>query len=472
MAIKGIYSRTKNVLLLMQFVGDGVCAMLGLLLAYGLRFYTPLKYVGVLHEDMPMADYLPLILIGAIFFVGSMSYLNAYDARNLLRVRRAHLILLKTTAFWLCIFLGVSLVIKFEPGISRVFAFISAITVFGVVFAWRWLFYKWLLRSKYHSRLTQRLLIVGWSSEAEQLVHAINGNEYHPDEVIGYLRSGESADENHRRPCPCLGEIGDLERIIRTHNVNIVAIADLTMPNEEISRNAAICERLYVHFKIMPSFFRIFVSNLRLQTISGVPVLGVEELPTSSMINAGTKRLVDIIGSLVGLAISAPIIAVMAILIKRESPGPVFYKQVRTGRNGRPFYIYKLRSMKLDAETQGAQWAVADDPRRLKIGTFMRSTNIDELPQFWNVLKGDMSLVGPRPERPELIKKFEHEIPHYNPRHYVRPGITGWAQVNGLRGNTSLTERINYDLYYIENWTLWFDIQIMVMTLGPQKNAY
>jgi lipopolysaccharide/colanic/teichoic acid biosynthesis glycosyltransferase len=150
----------------------------------------------------------------------------------------------------------------------------------------------------------------------------------------------------------------------------------------------------------------------------------------------------------------------------------VIYRQVRTGRYGRPFTIYKLRSMRLNAEASGAQWAVSGDPRRLKVGAFMRENNLDELPQFWNVLVGDMSLVGPRPERPELIRKFEKEIPHYNPRHEVRPGITGWAQVNGLRGNTSLVERIKYDLYYIENWSLWFDLQILLLTFSRNKNAY
>ena len=142
------------------------------------------------------------------------------------------------------------------------------------------------------------------------------------------------------------------------------------------------------------------------------------------------------------------------------------------GRNGRSFEIIKIRSMRLDAENGKAQWAKKDDPRRLKVGAFMREWNIDEIPQFWNVLKGDMSLVGPRPERPELIMEFKEEIPHYNARHASKPGITGWAQVNGLRGNTSLIERIRYDIYYLENWSLWFDLQIMVQTFFRKDNAY
>ena len=166
------------------------------------------------------------------------------------------------------------------------------------------------------------------------------------------------------------------------------------------------------------------------------------------------------------------IIAIFGALVYRESPGPIFYKQRRLGRDGRPFWCYKIRSMRLDAEAAGqVGWTKADDPRRLAIGAFMRKWNIDETPQFWNVLKGDMSLVGPRPERPELIHNFKEEIPHYNARHNIKPGITGWAQINGYRGDTDLNARIRCDLYYIENWNLMIDFQIMLLTLFRQKNA-
>jgi exopolysaccharide biosynthesis polyprenyl glycosylphosphotransferase len=184
------------------------------------------------------------------------------------------------------------------------------------------------------------------------------------------------------------------------------------------------------------------------------------------------KRAIDIVGGLVGLVLSIPIIAVCGILIFLESPGPIFYSQVRTGRNGRSFRIYKLRSMKLDAEKSGTGWSTKNDDRRLKIGSVLRNLNLDEVPQFWNVLKGDMSLVGPRPERPELIAQFRYDIPHYNARLATKPGITGWAQVNGLRGDTDLTERVRYDLYYLENWTPLLDFYIMFLTFIRRENAY
>ena len=170
---------------------------------------------------------------------------------------------------------------------------------------------------------------------------------------------------------------------------------------------------------------------------------------------------------------SAPIIALYALLVYLESPGPVFYRQLRVGRRGRHFHILKIRSMNLDAENaSGPRWATRFDERTLKIGAFMRRWNIDELPQFWNVLKGDLSLVGPRPERPELIKRFREEVLYYNARHNIIPGMTGWAQVNGFRGDTDLSERIRCDIYYIENWNPILDIQIMLMTFFHWEGAH
>ena len=181
----------------------------------------------------------------------------------------------------------------------------------------------------------------------------------------------------------------------------------------------------------------------------------------------------DICGALFGIIISLPIISICSVLIYLESPGPVIFRQVRSGRQGKTFEILKLRSMKLDAEPPGTVgWTQKNDPRRLRIGKFLRERNLDELPQFINVLKGDMSLVGPRPEDIKVISKLKVEIPHYNARHSAKTGMTGWAQVHGLRGDTDLNERIQYDLYYLENWSIWLDLQIIFMTLKARKNAY
>jgi exopolysaccharide biosynthesis polyprenyl glycosylphosphotransferase len=425
-------------------------------------------------SNLSFENYQPLLWLGTLFLVVTYSILKLYDSRLLLRPHRATTIIMRGSFVWFLAFLGFSLVFRFEPAISRIFAACSCLTTIATMICWRYLFYYVLSNSQWRDRLTQRVAIIGWNSETERLVDSIDKDTNHPYQVSGIITTDPEKVTNPRQFLGerLLGPFSDVERILRTNPIDIVVIADLELSKEKLIETVHLCERLYVQFKIVPSFFQIFVSSLRMQSISGVPILGVESLPITHVANQTIKRFIDISGALVGLAGSLPIMLILAAIIKRQSPGPIIFRQVRTGLHGKPFTIFKLRSMRLDAEKNGAQWCVENDPRRLPIGAFMRKWNLDELPQFWNVLIGDMSLVGPRPERPELIEKFEHEIPHYNPRHEVRPGLTGWAQVNGLRGNTSLVERVKYDLYYIENWSTWFDFQIMLLTFFKRDNAY
>lgn len=472
MSAKRSYPRTQHVLLCLQFAGDIAVSASGLCLGYWLRFRGPLHRLGIEPTNPDFGTYSPLLLLGTALLIGTFAYLHLYDSRLLLRPHRSATIILRATFFWLLLFLGISLLLKFDPPISRIFAATSCVTTLVCIIAWRFFFYGMLSSSSWRDRITQRVAFVGWTDEAQNLANAILTDKNHPYEVYGVATTSLTAAQTSRE-LKILGRAEELESILVEHLIDIVVLADLHLSRLQVMEVATICERRYVDFKVIPSFFQIFVSNLRMQTISGVPLLGVEQLPLSSMPNRILKRTVDIIGGAVGLILSLPIMLVLGLLIRREGAGPIFYKQVRTGRLHQPFTIFKLRSMKVGAESgTGPQWAVANDPRRSKIGAFMREWNLDEIPQFWNVLIGDMSLVGPRPERPELIQQFEREIPHYNPRHEVRPGITGWAQVNGLRGNTSLTERIRYDLYYIENWSLWMDVQIMLLTFFRKKNAY
>ena len=212
------------------------------------------------------------------------------------------------------------------------------------------------------------------------------------------------------------------------------------------------------------------------EDLMGLPVINIRYVPLTNTGNSLVKRVMDIVGSLVGIILTSPIMLVCAVLVKLTSPGPVIFKQERVGLHNKPFYMYKFRSMELQKETDEKKaWTVRNDPRVTGVGKFMRRTSIDELPQLFNILKGDMSLVGPRPERPLFVEKFKEEIPRYMVKHQVRPGLTGWAQVNGLRGDTSIRKRIEYDIYYIENWSLWFDIKIIIMTFFTgfiNKNAY
>ncbi|MCC6416353.1 MAG: exopolysaccharide biosynthesis polyprenyl glycosylphosphotransferase [Opitutaceae bacterium] len=475
-------------MLVLLLAGDFAVCYVGLTAAYWLRFKTPLRTVGILPSGNSFELYQPLIWTGVLLFVATYAYLKLYDARILLRPQRVQAIVTKGTAFWFGLFLLISLALKFEPAVSRIFVALACLTTLAAMLVWRWGFFAGLSRTNWRERVLQRVVYVGWTPEARKLAAAIHADRNHPYESFGIISTPTQTDAPITMPArapdataisqpaptglPLLGPIEQAEAILADERVDLVIVADLALSQEHLMRLSALCERRYIAIKLIPALFQIFVSNLRMQTISGVPILGVENLPLRRLINQLLKRATDIVGALVGLLCSLPIMGVLALIIKRQSPGSVIYRQTRAGRNGEPFTIYKLRSMKLNAEAQGAQWAVEADPRRLPIGAFMREWNLDELPQFWNVLKGDMSLVGPRPERPELIEKFEQEIPHYNPRHEVRPGLTGWAQVNGLRGNTSLVERIRYDLFYIENWSLWFDFQIMLLTFVKRQNAY
>ena len=474
MPAKRSYPRTQNYLLTALFTGDLFFCYCGLTLGYLLRVKSQLRHVGVEPLNLNFESYQPLLWLGTLFLLVTYSSLGLYDSRLVLRPHRTLPIVVRGTAIWFLAFLSFSLVFKFEPAISRLFVGLACITCTLTMAAWRFAFYFALARSQWRERLTQKVVLIGWNSDAERLVESINKDTHHPYEIVGVIAT-KLEDVNNPRQFmgeKILGEFSHIEAILKAHPIDIAVVADLDLPKEKVLDTVHLCERLYVQFKIVPSFFQIFVSSLNLQTISGVPILGIHELPITRLSNQILKRGTDIFGGLVGLLGSLPIMLALAFIIKRQSPGPVLYRQIRTGRHGKPFTIYKLRSMKLNAESTGAQWAVQDDPRRLPIGAFMREWNLDELPQFWNVLTGDMSLVGPRPERPELIEKFEREIPHYNPRHEVRPGVTGWAQVNGLRGNTSLVERVKYDLYYIENWSWLFDIQIMFLTFFKRDNAY
>jgi exopolysaccharide biosynthesis polyprenyl glycosylphosphotransferase len=233
------------------------------------------------------------------------------------------------------------------------------------------------------------------------------------------------------------------------------------------------CEKRMVEFRLVADLLGMVTSQVDMRTIDGVPLLGLKETPLAESYNRFIKKVTDVIFSTIGLIIISPLLLIITLLVKLSSPGPVFYLQKRIGEDGRRFAMIKFRTMVENAEKGvGRVWAQKDDPRRTKVGAFLRRYNLDELPQLINVLRGEMSLVGPRPERPHFVGKFKEDIPRYMARHKIKSGMTGWAQVNGLRGNTSIEERTKYDIYYIEKWSLAFDLKILFMSIFAIKNAY
>ena len=444
--------------------GDTLVAFAGLALGYWLRYHSALGALGLAVPDAQFGHYLPLLLVGVIFLIGAFAQQGLYDGRMLLRKQHSLNLLARGTVFWVAVYLTFSLVIKFDPPISRLFVVIAALVTLGLLWLWREGFYRILTQPVLLPRLQRRVALLGWNPAALGLVNEVKKSRAHPYTIAGGIDDGTGAAGN---PLPRLGAMDELAAVLHRERIDVLIAAHLDIPADRLREITATCEQAYVEWKIVPAAFPIFLTGLRLQTVGSIPVIGVEDLPISRLFNRVAKRLLDLTGALVGLAVSAPVLAVLAAWIKAESPaGPVFFRQTRVGAGHREFTLYKLRSMRPDAATSDDdhQSTRRGDPRLLRIGAFLRRWNLDELPQYWNVLRGDMSLVGPRPERPHHVEQLSAIIPHYLPRHLVNPGMTGWAQVNGLRGDTDLAERIRYDIYYIENWSLWLDCQILLLT--------
>ena len=327
--------------------------------------------------------------------------------------------------------------------------------------------------AKYHGQ-KKNVVILGTNALAARLKETLHGEPRRRANILAYLTTDDSAPDAQIPPELIRGNFREISTLLAREKVDEVILANPSrLDHETLAGLVVECERNLAEFHMIPDMFSLLTSRVGVQTLDGIPLLGVSKWPLDFFWNRSIKRISDIAGACAGLLISALPVAIAAITIKLTSPGPVFYAQERCGEKGRTFRIYKLRTMRQNAHGEnGSKWTVENDPRRTAVGTFLRAWNLDELPQFWNVLKGDMSIVGPRPEQPEFVEKFRDDIQRYMRRHVSKPGLTGWAQVSGLRGNTSITERIKYDLYYLENWSLSFDFKIIVRTLFTRKNAY
>ena len=321
----------------------------------------------------------------------------------------------------------------------------------------------------------KHILLVGYSKAAEQYIDRIKQNPQWGYDVQGIL------DDNIARGTvykgvKVIGSTGNLEYILPENKLDEIAITLGLEEYYKLNKIVAECEKSGVHTKFIPDYGNIIPTRPYTEDLLGLPVINIRYAPLSNTFNALIKRLTDIIGAVICIIIFSPVMLVSAILVKTTSKGPLIFKQERVGLHNKPFQMYKFRTMYVQTEEEERKgWTQKNDPRVTSVGRFLRKTSLDEFPQLFNVLKGDMSLVGPRPERPQYVEKFREEIPRYMIKHQVRPGMTGWAQVNGYRGDTSIRKRIEHDLYYIENWTLGLDIKILFLTVFKgfiNKNAY
>lgn len=319
----------------------------------------------------------------------------------------------------------------------------------------------------------ERVLIVGTGEVGRMVMQKIRRSPGLGYRVIGFV--DDDAKVGAVQDSPVLGTTDDIPELVESQKINEVIIAMPEASHQEILKIASKCDRGRVTIKVFPDVFQIMATEVSIGDLGGLPLLTMRDVALRGW-RLTVKRVMDVVGSAITLVILSPLMMLLAVLIKLDSEGPVFYTQERMGLDGKRFMMLKLRSMRADAEENtGPVWATAADSRRTRLGTIIRRFSIDELPQFINVILGDMSLVGPRPERPIFVEQFKQSIPRYMDRHREKAGITGWAQINGLRGDTSIIERTKYDLWYIENWSVALDLRIMIRTfikLFTDHNAY
>jgi exopolysaccharide biosynthesis polyprenyl glycosylphosphotransferase len=464
--------------LIFLFLGDLMISIIACILAHFIRFDWAIN-IGSRLGSSSLSNYMVHISLGSGTMAMILYLSGMYRIETITRYRFSSLCMITCSVYWGLLFLFLSLFFRIDPEISRLWVF-YATTLAGIgLCAWRYNVCRYLISRQLLQNLRRKTLIVGWNDMAQRCYDrsksADNGGDFFPFKVQSVLSYYSGTQQTTTIPNEIYHGCGltEIEKAIHRGSCDTLIVADTNLQQKHVLQLQVLCGREMIDFMVIPDFIHTLTSCLRIESFAGLAMLTQNQRSVNNNSSRIIKRVIDIVGSLAGLAIFSPIIAYFAWRVYRESPGPVFYKQKRLGFHGQQFEIIKIRSMRLDAEAgTGAIWCSEEDPRRLKVGAFIREHNIDELPQFWNVLKGEMSLVGPRPERPELIQDFKHQISFYNVRHLVKPGITGWAQINGWRGDTCLESRVACDLEYIERWSPWFDLYICLRTIRAKKNAY
>jgi exopolysaccharide biosynthesis polyprenyl glycosylphosphotransferase len=453
-------------------LGDAFAIMGGFLAATWFRFDS-----GFLaYESRPPNLYFMYGWGGAIatlIFISLFRSLGLYTRPQLGRFSSKIPRLIRAVGLGMILTTALAFAFRTEPPFSRLTMAIAAALIAALVPLERILLFRLELQLARRGGALNRVLIVGTDTVAVHLKRGLERDARLRSTVIGFVAASPTPPDPAIPASALLGSLDALEPMLDAHRADQLILTDGALPHPRVIEMILACERNMVTFTMVPDIFRIMTGSMDMQTVDDIPLLGVSRWPLDGFWNRVLKRFEDVAGASLGLLLTAPLIALAALLVKRSSPGPAFYRQERCGQDGKAFTLLKLRTMRQDAEQEsGPVWTSENDPRRTRLGVFLRHYNLDELPQLWNVLKGDMSLVGPRPERPHFVEKFKDDIARYMWRHVSKPGMTGWAQVNGLRGNTSIEERIKYDLYYLENWSLSFDFKILLRTFSASKNAY
>jgi len=456
----------------LQVVIDAFVIALSYFLAWVIKFYVP--FLNDNEGRLPFRVYMSALLFIVPGYLILNYAFNMYTPKRMQGRRLELSNIIKANTIGMFLFVGALYLVK-QIDFSRHVIFIFYVVNIILETVSRNLIRLGLrqMRSKGYNQ--KHVLLVGYSRAAEEYIDRILANPQWGYKVRGILDDHIEAGTEYKG-IKVLGRIANLMVILPQNHLDEIAITLGLNEYYRLEQIVALCEKSGVHTKFIPDYNRIIPTKPYTEDILGLPVINIRYVPLSNTFNALIKRIMDFGGALAAIVLFSPVMLFSVIMIKITSPGPLIYKQERVGLHNRNFMMYKFRSMDVQPpEEEKKAWTVKDDPRVTNFGKFMRRTSIDELPQLFNVLRGEMSLVGPRPERPFFVEKFREEIPRYMIKHQVRPGLTGWAQVNGYRGNTSIRKRIEYDLYYIENWTIGLDIKILFLTVFKgfvNKNAY
>ena len=461
--------RIFNLLMVLLDVAIVICS-LGI--AWWLRFKTTM--FGPIGGHLSFQSYIIFLTFAII-----PTYLILYFGFGLYKPRRTYKTIfseatqiIKVNIVAFVVLVAILFIIN-QPDFSRIMLFLLGIvaTVFGIIE--RFVIRNFLKKIRSDNRNLKYILIVGDNDLAFTFARKIRNNPYLGFAISGFLgrknRVGMEIEGSK-----IIGSFDDLDDILNENSFDRVVLAIPLKYYYKIDELVESCERVGIKAEIIPDYIRYFPAQPSVDMIEDIPIINIRYVPLDDAFNKFLKYTSDYIIAIIAIIITSPIMLVTAIAINLTSRGPIIFKQERIGYLGKPFKMYKFRSMKVqNPSDEKSEWTTKDDPRKTKIGDFIRKTSIDELPQFFNVLKGDMSVVGPRPERPYFVDEFRKEIPKYMVKHQVRPGITGWAQVHGCRGDTSIKKRIEYDIEYVENWHIGLDLGIMIKTVVKKNpNAY
>lgn len=454
--------KTSGIFAIIMMIMDMAMTNLSILLGYHLRFRASL--LPSPQEFHPLADYLGLALLETVLFP------LIFFAQRGYRIKKGTSKIDELSRVFSVVSIGTVLTMAFSVFVSREFNYSRGLLTMAWMLAIVLIWVARLVQYGIHSLLRshgvgrEKIIIVGTGEMARAIYQRICHSPRLGYQVVGFV--GQEDQEQTADATPVIGPITEVSNIVHEKGVNEVIIAEPALSHRDVLDIVAKCEKEKVNIKVFPDVFQIITSEASIGDLNGLPMVSVRDIALRGW-NLTLKRIVDL-GVAGGVLVAfSPFMLLIALLTKVTYPkGPVFYVQERVGLDGQPFWVIKFRTMKMDAEEEtGPVWARKGDPRTTRLGAFLRRFSIDEMPQFINVLLGEMSMVGPRPERPYFVEQFSQRVPRYLERHKEKTGLTGWAQIHGLRGNVGIEERLAYDLWYVENWTLGLDFKIMLRTM-------